>query len=172
MNYNKKHIDNDYETDNNDDAESEDINYGIGKKNDGMTLNIKNTNNVIINKNQNMNDDLIGKVEFMPMKYNFKYFKPSDKGIIKKMYKNQLPFKISPSTKYLLERKEDINYEPDYLEGPFLPSQNIIEIIDNEKLDIIDKDDNQNTKVNINNNNNNLIGNKPNTKLKLRDIKI
>ena len=171
MNYNKKHIDNDYETDNNDDAESEDINYGIGKKNDGMTLNIKNTNNVINNKNQNMNDDLIGKVEFMPMKYNFKYFKPSDKGVIKKMYKNQLPFKISPSTKYLLERKEDINYEPDYLEGPFLPSQNIIEIIDNEKLDIIDKDDNQNTKVNINNNNNNLIGNKPNTKVKLRDIK-
>ena len=27
--------------------------------------------------------------------------------------------------KYLLERKEDINYEPDYLYGPFYATQNI-----------------------------------------------
>ena len=114
----------------------------------------------------------------MPMKYNFKYFKSNDKGVIKKIERNKIPFKIKPSTKYLLERKEGINYDPNYLNGPFFTNQNIIEIIDEEKVvkfensnhninNIINKDKNNNDK-----NNNNNLGESENKNLKKRNLKI
>ena len=103
-----------------------------------MKLSTKEDNKLTesINVNNNMNNNINGKAEFMPMNYNFKYFKTNEKGVIKKIERNQLPFKVNPSTKYLLERKENINYEPNYLEGPFLPTQNIIEIIDQLKKEM------------------------------------
>ena len=84
----------------------------------------------------------------MPMNFNFKFFKSSDKGVIKKIERNKLPFKVNSSIKYILERKENINYQPGYLNGPFFPEQNMIEIIDEEK---VIKNENKNETNNLNN---------------------
>ena len=139
---------NDYESDNNNEEEEyENIAYGNGRK-IGISSNKKEQNNLI--GSNNMFDNLTGKAEFMPMNYNFKYFKTTDKGVIKKIERSKLLFEVDPSIKYLLERKDNINYDKDYLEGPFLPNQNIIEIIDKENP-------NPKTKLNMNINNNNKI---------------
>lgn len=155
------------ETDKEDDIMNRKVgSYGIRKKNLGMITN--NKNNLIESSNQDrtLNLNLKGKAEFMPMQYNFKYFKGNEKGIIKKIERSKLPFKLDPSTKYLLERKEDVNYEPDYLYGPFLASQNIIEIIDEEQ--VVKYDDN---KVNINKNNNLVNGSQIKNNKKEREIR-
>ena len=148
--------------------ESENNNYGLDIKNGGISSNVKNNNNNLIdNQNKYADIDFTGKTEFMPMNYNFKYFKSNDKGTIKKIERNKLQFKVKPSTKYILERKENINYEPDYLNGPFLPTQNIIEIIDDEKVIKYENDQNQaldkkidKNETNKNGNENNNINNK------------
>ena len=67
--------------------------------------------------------------EFIPPKYNFKFFKPTDKGIIKQIPRSKIPFKIGKYTKYLVEYKKDVVYNKNYLKGPFYEDQNIIEII-------------------------------------------
>ena len=59
-----------------------------------------------------------------------------------------LSFKVNSSIKYILERKENINYQPGYLNGPFFPDQNMIEIIDEEK---VIKNENKNETNNFNN---------------------
>ena len=174
-NKNNIDIENESENNNSDESESYNQNFGIAIKDAGKSIIIKNNNNLI--DNQNNNNDYIGKSEFMPMKYNFKYFKSNDKGVIKKIERNKIPFKIKPSTKYLLERKEGINYDPNYLNGPFFTNQNIIEIIDEEKVvkfensnhninNIINKDKNNNDK-----NNNNNLGESENKNLKKRNLK-
>ena len=141
-NYNNNNIYNDINNESISKNESEN-NYGLDIKNGGIYTNIRNNNNNLIdNQNQYVNIDFLGKTEFMPEKYNFKYFKSNDKGIIKKIERNKLQFKVKPSTKYILERKENINYDPDYLNGPFLPTQNIIEIIDEEKVVKYENDQN------------------------------
>ena len=76
-----------------------------------------------------------------------------------------MPFKLDPSIKYLLERKENVNYEPDYLSGPFFGYQNIIEIIDEEQVAKYEE-----SKVNTNKNNN-LVNNSQNKNIK-KEIKI
>ena len=145
---------------------SDDINknnknyFGVQVKNAGISSNIKN-NGI----NENINIDINGKAEFMPIEFNFKYFKSSDKGVIKKIERNKIPFKMNTSTKYLLERKPDINYDKNYLYGPFLSTQNIIEIIDNEKDLKYKKDENIKDK-NINKKNND----NQNTNIKERKI--
>ena len=55
-----------------------------------------------LNTKNNFNDfieikDIKGKAEFIPPGYNFKFFKPSDEGIILKMSKKEIPFKIRQS---------------------------------------------------------------------------
>ena len=149
-NYNKNNnnIYNNDNDNNNEENENDNINYGLDTKNYGTTFNNK-LNNSINNINNKMN--LNGKAEFMPIEYNFKYFKSNDKGVIKKVRRNDLLFKVNPKTKYILERKEDVNYEPNYLDGPFLPNQNIIQIIDDET--VIKLEENKNI-VNKNNYNN------------------
>ena len=181
INFNKKNnnIYNDYESENISDENESNNNYGIGLKDIGTKVS-KNNNNLIDNQNQNNNNDYIGKSEFMPMEYNFKYFKSSDRGVIKKIERNKIPFKINSSTKFLLERKEGINYDPNYLNGPFLPNQNIIEIIDDEK--VVKYENNQNVDnnnlnntinntVNNNINNNNNLNDNQNSKIKNRNLK-
>ena len=81
------------------------------------------------------------------MKYNFKYFKSTDKGVIKRIERSKLLFKVNPSTKYVLEKKQNITYQKDYLNGPFPPEQNMIEIIDEEKT-IINESKNKNNNLN------------------------
>ena len=73
------------------------------------------------------------KAEFIPPEYNFKFFKPGNKGVVKKISRNEIPFKVDKDTKILLERKQGIKYDENYLEGPYYEDQNIIEIIDEKK---------------------------------------
>ena len=84
----------------------------------------------INNKSYNVNIFQSKKAEFIPPQYNFKFFKPTDKGVVKQIPRSQISFKIWPSTKYLLEMKKDVQYGKNYLKGPFYEDQNIIEIID------------------------------------------
>ena len=84
----------------------------------------------INNKSYNINIFQSIKAEFIPPQYNFKFFKPTDKGVVKQIPRSQISFKIWPNTKYLLEMKKDVQYGKNYLKGPFYEDQNIIEIID------------------------------------------
>ena len=52
---------------------------------------------------------------------------------MKKISRNEIPFKVDKDTKILLERKQGIKYDENYLEGPYYEDQNIIEIIDEKK---------------------------------------
>ena len=70
------------------------------------------------------------KAEFIPYEYNTKFFKQSDKGVIKKIDRSKLPFKVSSDIQYLVEKRKDIDYDKNYLDGAFYPSQNILIITD------------------------------------------
>ena len=56
---------------------------------------------------------------------------------MKKISRNEILFKVDKDTKILLERKQGIKYDENYLEGPYYEDQNIIEIIDEKKKRII-----------------------------------
>jgi hypothetical protein len=51
---------------------------------------------------------------------------------LKKILISQIPFKINPDTKILLERKDFLSYDKNYLEGPFYEDQNILQIIEDD----------------------------------------
>ena len=121
------------------------IDYNINNntfENDELDFSHNNDRNIILDGNQ--------KAEYIPPEYNFKFFKLNDKGVIKKIERNKISFDIKPDTKYLIERKEGIYYPENYLNGPFLSDQNIIEIID---------ENNNVTKYKKNASNNNYIKN-------------
>ena len=134
-----------------------------------------------LNTKNNFNDfieikDIKGKAEFIPPGYNFKFFKPSDEGVILKMSKKEIPFKIRQETKYLLEQKLNVNYNSNYLDGPIYANQNMIEIIDNKDENnennfdkkIIYKNNNEDINITIKNNNN--INNQKKDKVKIKTI--
>ena len=77
------------------------------------------------------------KAEFIPPKYNFKFFKPHDRGVMKRIQRSEIPFKVNLDTRILLELREDVSYPKNYLKGPFYENQNIIEIIDDNDKDNI-----------------------------------
>ena len=128
------------------------------------------------NKNNNGKDNEIildkdkiyssnnNKAEFIPPEYNFKFFKSSDKGVMKKIERSKLPFSVNPDTNYLLEARDGIDYDENYLNGPYLKTQNILIITDKN----INKDTNENKDEKSNNNTLNLN----NTKIKKRKIKL
>ena len=129
--------------------EDDNINTGNIIENKDIAFNyqrnstIENENDSKLDDNNNiLNIDYNYKAEYLPLQYNFKYFKSSDKGVIKKIERSKLPFKVNQNTKYLLERKNGVTYHENYLNGPFLSSQNIIEIIDKENEEIIIKNNN------------------------------
>ena len=93
-------------------------------------INIKKSNNKIP-KNDNYY-----KAEFIPQQYNSKFFKSTDKGVIKKIDRSKLPFKIGKDTRYLVEKRKDIEYESNYLDGQYSPTQNILIITDENNTDI------------------------------------
>ena len=101
-------------------------------KEQGFPNNKKKINligNSINSKSYNTNITQKKIAEFIPPKYNFKFFKPTDKGIIKQIPRSKIPFKTGKDTKYLVEYKKDVIYNKNYLKGPFYEDQNIIEII-------------------------------------------
>ena len=112
--------------------------------------------------NYDSNNDI--KAEFIPPEFNFKFFKLNDKGVIKKIERSKLPFKIDPETRYLIEAREGVNYDEDYLDGPFYSDQNILIVVD-PNSDVNYKDIIQNmrkdnlNKTNAKSDNNNNITN-------------
>jgi hypothetical protein len=114
--------------DNNNNMINNEINYNntFFEPNDNDESHISNNNK---NKNLISNNNNY-KAEYIPSQYNFKYFKLSDQGVKKKIERSKIPFEVDPDTKYLIERRTGVDYGEDYLLGPYLPTQNILEIID------------------------------------------
>ena len=109
------------------------INRGINIK----SSNMNNKNNLkeikkIYNQYKIENGYVKRKAEFIPPQFNFKFFKPGDKGVVKKVLRSEIPFEVDKDTKILLEGKRGVEYDEDYLDGPYYEGQNIIEIIDDE----------------------------------------
>ena len=108
------------------------INKDIEINNKFISLSLKNEDDLIENINNRIDLDNNFKAEYLPSQYNFKYFKSNDKGVRKQIERSNLPFKVNPDTKYLIEAKSGVTYPEDYLKGPFYSNQNIIEIIEKE----------------------------------------
>ena len=160
LNYNQKNdIENDISeisinNDNSSNIKNKTMNYGINIKSTIPRIRNNRSNN-ISNKNnytqyQTHNEFSNKKAEFIPTQYNFKFFKPGDKGVVKKLFRSELPFEVDKDTKILLEVKNGISYDEKYLEGPYYDEQNIIEIIDDNK-------NNNNIELNTNSKNNKIV---------------
>ena len=100
------------------------------KDNQDTMYDIKNKNK---NKDSDNNNNI--KAEYIPPDYNFKFFRPKDKGVMKKIERSEIPFDINPDTNYLIERRKGIDYPEDYLDGPYFPEQNIVIVIDTKNKD-------------------------------------
>ena len=96
------------------------------------------------------------KIEFIPQEYVFLFFSQGEKGIIKKVEKDSVPFKIQYNTRILLEQKKGVNYDNIKPRGPFPNGQNVLVVVDSMNDDINDYigDDDDNEK---NKNKNNLV---------------
>ena len=112
------------------------VNYEINIK---KGVNPNNRDNIYDNKNNKKKDSSDNnnniKAEYIPPDYNFKFFRPKDKSVMKKIDRSEIPFDINPETNYLIERRKGIDYPEDYLNGPYYPEQNIIIIIDSKNKD-------------------------------------
>ena len=89
----------------------------------------------------------------------FLFFNQNEKGIIKKVERDSVPFKTSYNTRILLQKNENINYDNIKSRGPFPPNQNILVIVDNmdESLSDYIYDDNDNDES-VDRDNNNKFG--------------
>ena len=125
--FNNTILENDLDSNNNEGG-----NYEINLKK-GNKDNKENNNNPLLDSKESINGM---KVEYIPPDYNFKFFKPNDKGVIKKIDRSKIPFEINPDTRYLLERKKGIEYPENYLNGPYFQEQNIVIITDEKNNDV------------------------------------
>ena len=97
----------------------------------------KPDNKIYFNDNKNKNSSEIKiKGEYIPSDYNFKFFKPNDKGVIKNIKRSKIPFEVNLDTIYLIERRKGIEYPEDYLNGPYYPEQNLLIIVDDKNKDV------------------------------------
>ena len=157
---------------NNDEGVNYEINIKKGVKPDNKDQEIVNDN-----KNKNSSESKT-KGEYIPPEYNFKFFRPKDKGVMKKIERSQIPFEVNPDTVYLIERRKGIEYPEDYLNGPYYPEQNLLIITDDKIKDVkqIAKKlkDEKFMKKNPNQNNNNITVGKLNddNKSELKSQKI
>ena len=77
-------------------------------------------------------------MEFIPQEYLFLFFNQGEKGSIKKVERDNVPFKTKFNTRILLEQKKGFNYNNVKPSGPFPPGQNILVIVDNMDEDLND----------------------------------
>ena len=70
-------------------------------------------------------------MEFIPQEYLFLFFNQNEKGVIKKVEREGVPFKTKMNTRILLERIKGVNYDNFKARGPFPDNQNILVIVDN-----------------------------------------
>ena len=107
-------------------------------------------------------------MEFIPQEYVFLFFNQNEKGVIKKVERDSVPFKTQYNTRILLEKNKNVNYDNIKPRGPFPGDQNILVIVDNMNDSISDyiyddeNEDNErkNSEQNAINNNNNEGTNK------------
>ena len=114
------------------------------------------------NKNKNSSESNT-KAEYIPPEYNFKFFRPKDSRLMKKIERSQIPFEVNPNTIYLVERRKGIEYPEDYLNGPYYPEQNLLIITDDKIKDVKQiakklKDEKFMKKNTSTNNNNKTLG--------------
>ena len=77
-------------------------------------------------------------IEFIPQEYVFLFFNQNEKGVVKKVERDGVPFKTKYNTRILLEKNKNINYDNLNSRGPFPPNQNILVIVDNMNDNISD----------------------------------
>ena len=77
-------------------------------------------------------------IEFIPQEYLFLFFNQGEKGSIKKVERDSVPFKTKYNTRILLEQKKGVNYDNINPRGPFPPEQNLLVIVDSMDDDIND----------------------------------
>ena len=77
-------------------------------------------------------------MEFVPQEYLFLFFNQNEKGVIKKVKKDEVPFKTKFSTRILLEQNKGVNYDNVKSRGPFPPNQNVLVLVDNMDESISD----------------------------------
>ena len=128
-NNNNTILEHDLESNNN-----EAVNYEINIKK-VVKPEIKDADVFDYNKNKKSSDSKT-KSEYIPPEYNFKFFRPKDKGVMKKIERSQIPFEINPDTIYLIERRNGIEYPEDYLNGPYYPEQNLLIITEDKNKDV------------------------------------
>jgi hypothetical protein len=77
-------------------------------------------------------------MEFIPQEYLFLFFNQNEKGVIKKVQKDEVPFKTKFNTRILLEQNKGVNYDNVKSRGPFPPNQNVLVLVDNMDESISD----------------------------------
>ena len=68
----------------------------------------------------------------------FLFFNQNEKGVIKKVEKDSVPFKVGSNTRILLEKNKNVNYNNISSRGPYPPNQNVLVIVENMNDDIFD----------------------------------
>ena len=97
-------------------------------------------------------------MEFIPQEYLFLFFNQGETNCIKKVERDNVPFKTKYNTRILLEQKKGVNYDNVKPRGPFPIGQNLLVIVDDMDEDINDyltydeseDEDNNNTRKNKN----------------------
>ena len=114
----------------------------ITEENILKTNNIKKTDEDIKTSERNLGGPPKKKknfdIEFIPQEYLFLFFNQGEKNSIKKIERDNVPFKTKYNTRILLEKKKGVNYDNVTPSGPFLPGQNVLVIVDNMDEDIND----------------------------------
>ena len=114
----------------------------ITEENILKTNNIKKTDEDIKTSERNLENPPKKKknfdIEFIPQEYLFLFFNQGEKNSIKKIERDNVPFKTKYNTRILLEKKKGVNYDNVTPSGPFPPGQNVLVIVDNMDEDIND----------------------------------
>ena len=77
-------------------------------------------------------------MEFIPQEYLFLFFNSNERGVIKKIEKDSVPFKVGFNTRILLQKIKNVDYNNLKSRGPFPPNQNVLVIVDDINDEISD----------------------------------
>ena len=106
------------------------------KENKKTEENIKTSERVLNNPTKKKKDNF--GLEFIPQEYLFLFFNQGEKDVIKKVERDNVPFKTKYNTRILLEQRKGVNYDNINPRGPFPPGQNLLVIVDSMDEDIND----------------------------------
>ena len=106
------------------------------KENKKTEENIKTSERALNNPTKKKKDNF--GLEFIPQEYLFLFFNQGEKDVIKKVERDNVPFKTKYNTRILLEQRKGVNYDNINPRGPFPPGQNLLVIVDSMDEDIND----------------------------------